>query len=232
MWSPSAFRIASILGAASASTLPHGIVIGADRVTKIEGIVTRRPLFNNGFTDDGTVPRDLLDAGLAVTPHQRFHIGQSINPGGGIMDNEHAARLAKALAVTCMRTTFPEDLDARISPSSRAGDHSDVMVVRPYGPIPWNTVSPSSHDQLNGPGRSCDVRRPLASAWSTESQVWHPSGRFHEMRFVVRPCKRAGPSVHKVQLDGESKRCRCAWDAAMPMLPSRCSADYSPSAVD
>ena len=47
------------------------------------------------------------------------------------MDKELAARLAKALAVTCVRNTFLEDLHAGISPSSRAGDHSDVTVVTP-----------------------------------------------------------------------------------------------------
>ena len=57
------------------------------------------------------------------------------------MDKELAARLAKALAVTCVRNTSLEDLHAGISPSSRAGDHSDVTVVTPYGEIPWNKVS-------------------------------------------------------------------------------------------
>jgi hypothetical protein len=52
------------------------------------------------------------------------------------MDKELAARLAKALAVTCVRNTFLEDLHSGISPSSRAGDHSDVTVVTPYGEIP------------------------------------------------------------------------------------------------
>ena len=45
------------------------------------------------------------------------------------MDKELAARLAKALAVTCVRNTSLADLRAGISPSSRAGDHSEVMVV-------------------------------------------------------------------------------------------------------
>jgi hypothetical protein len=65
-----------------------------------------------------------------------------------MMDKELAARLAKALTVTCVRNTFLEDLHAGISPSSRAGDHSDVTVVTPYGEIPWNKVSRISDDEM------------------------------------------------------------------------------------
>ena len=65
-----------------------------------------------------------------------------------MMDKEVAARLAKALAVTCVRNTFLEDLHAGISPSSRAGDHSDVTVVTPYGEIPWSKVSRISDDEM------------------------------------------------------------------------------------
>ena len=64
------------------------------------------------------------------------------------MDKELAARLAKALAVTCVRNTSLEDLHAGISPSSRAGDYSDVTVVTPYGEIPWNNLSRISDDEM------------------------------------------------------------------------------------
>ena len=64
------------------------------------------------------------------------------------MDKELAVRLAKALVVTCVRNTFLEDLHAGISPSSRAGDHSDVTVVTPYGEIPWNNASRISDDEM------------------------------------------------------------------------------------
>jgi hypothetical protein len=64
------------------------------------------------------------------------------------MDKELAARLAKALAVTCVRNTFLEDLHAGVSPSSRAGDYSDVTVVTPYGEILWNKVSRISDDEM------------------------------------------------------------------------------------
>jgi hypothetical protein len=65
-----------------------------------------------------------------------------------MMDKELAARLAKALAVTCVPNTSLEDLHAGISPSSRAGDHSDVTAVTPYGEIPWNKVSRISDDEM------------------------------------------------------------------------------------
>jgi hypothetical protein len=65
-----------------------------------------------------------------------------------MMEKEFAVRLAKALAVTCVRNTFLEDLHAGISPSSRAGDHSDVTVVTPYGEIPWSKVSRISDEEM------------------------------------------------------------------------------------
>jgi hypothetical protein len=65
-----------------------------------------------------------------------------------MMEKEVAARLAKALTVACVRNTFLEDLHAGISHSSRAGDHSDVTVVTPYGEIPWNQVSRISDGEM------------------------------------------------------------------------------------
>ena len=64
------------------------------------------------------------------------------------MEKELAARLAKALAVTCVRNTFLEDLHAGVSPSSRTGDHSDVKVVTPYGEIPWKDLSRISDEEM------------------------------------------------------------------------------------
>jgi hypothetical protein len=75
-------------------------------------------------------------------------VEQRRKPGGGMVDKELAARLAKALAVTCVRNTFLEHLHAGISPSSQAGDHSDVTVVTPYGEIPWKNVSRISDEEM------------------------------------------------------------------------------------
>jgi hypothetical protein len=58
------------------------------------------------------------------------------------------AALAKAIAVTCVRNTFLEDLHAGITPSSQAGDYSDVKVVSPYGEIPWHRLSRISDDEM------------------------------------------------------------------------------------
>jgi hypothetical protein len=65
-----------------------------------------------------------------------------------MMDPEFAAVLAKALALACVRNTFLEDLHAGITPSSKAGDYSDVNVVSPYGEIPWTRLSRLSDDEM------------------------------------------------------------------------------------
>jgi hypothetical protein len=57
-------------------------------------------------------------------------------------------RLAKSLALLCVRNTFLEDLHAGISPSSKTGDYSDVKVVTPYGEIPWSKLSRLSDDEM------------------------------------------------------------------------------------
>ena len=64
------------------------------------------------------------------------------------MEKRHAARLAKALALLCVRNTFLEDLHAGITPSSQAGDYSNVKVVSPYGEIPWSRLSRLSDDEM------------------------------------------------------------------------------------
>jgi hypothetical protein len=50
--------------------------------------------------------------------------------------------------VLCVRNTFLEDLHAGTSPSSKAGDYSDVKVVSPYGEIPWNKLSRLNDDEM------------------------------------------------------------------------------------
>jgi hypothetical protein len=59
-------------------------------------------------------------------------------------------RLAKYMALWCFRNTKLESLHAGISPSSQAGDYTDVTVVSPYGPIPWNGVSRISDAAMKG----------------------------------------------------------------------------------
>ena len=50
-------------------------------------------------------------------------------------------RLAKYLVQRCFRNSTLEDLHAGIAPDSKAGDCSDVVVVTPFGEIPWPQVS-------------------------------------------------------------------------------------------
>lgn len=57
-------------------------------------------------------------------------------------------RLAKYLVLQCFRNSSLEDLHAGISPSSAAGDYSDVQVSSPYGTIPWPEVSRFNDDEM------------------------------------------------------------------------------------
>jgi hypothetical protein len=61
---------------------------------------------------------------------------------------QYSARLAKALAVLCVRHTFLEDLHAGVPVVSKAGDFSDVKVVTPDREIPWNDVSRISQQEM------------------------------------------------------------------------------------
>jgi hypothetical protein len=61
---------------------------------------------------------------------------------------QYSARLAKALAVLCVRNTFLEDLHAGASVVSKAGDFSDVKVVTPDQEIPWNDVSRITQQEM------------------------------------------------------------------------------------
>src|SRR6516165_11754862 len=57
-------------------------------------------------------------------------------------------RLAKYMVLHCFRNSMLEDLHAGISPSSAAGDYSDITVTSPYGVIPWNNVSRFNDDEM------------------------------------------------------------------------------------
>lgn len=57
-------------------------------------------------------------------------------------------RLAKYLVLQCFRNSTLEDFHAGTSPSSAAGDYSDVTVSSPYGPIPWPEVSRLNDDEI------------------------------------------------------------------------------------
>lgn len=64
-------------------------------------------------------------------------------------EEEAASRLAKAMAVVCVRNTNLENLHAGRAPVTRMGDYSDVFVVDADGNrISWNEVSRFGDDEM------------------------------------------------------------------------------------
>jgi hypothetical protein len=60
-----------------------------------------------------------------------------------------AARLAKVMAMLCMRNTRLETIHAGRTPVTRTGDWSDVTVIDADGnQIPWPEVSHVSDDEM------------------------------------------------------------------------------------
>jgi hypothetical protein len=73
--------------------------------------------------------------------------------------NEYSARLAKALAVLCVRNTLLEDLHAGVPILSATGDYRDVKIITPGWVIPWNDASRITDDEM----------KKLMKQWSTNS---------------------------------------------------------------
>lgn len=60
-----------------------------------------------------------------------------------------AAKLAKTMAMLCVRNTHLETLHAGKTPETKTGDWSDVTVVDAYGKrIAWTDVSRISDDEM------------------------------------------------------------------------------------
>ena len=59
-----------------------------------------------------------------------------------------ARRIALALVEQCVRNTCLEEFHAGKVPESVTEDYSDVMVVTPYGEIPWPEVSRISDAEM------------------------------------------------------------------------------------
>ncbi len=57
-------------------------------------------------------------------------------------------RLAKYMALHCFRNTVLEDFHTGITPSSQAGDYSDVVVKTSFGEIPWSKLSRLSDEEM------------------------------------------------------------------------------------
>ena len=60
-----------------------------------------------------------------------------------------AAKLAKIMAMLCVRNTQLETLHAGLTPVTRTGDYSDVFVLDANGRrIPWTQVSRIDEDEM------------------------------------------------------------------------------------
>ncbi len=60
-----------------------------------------------------------------------------------------AARLARIMAMLCVRNTQLETLHAGLTPVTRTGDYSDVFVLDGNGRrIPWTEVSHIDEDEM------------------------------------------------------------------------------------
>ena len=60
-----------------------------------------------------------------------------------------AAKLAKIMAMLCVRNTQLETLHAGLTPITRTGDYSDVVVLDADGrSIPWTEVSRFDEDEM------------------------------------------------------------------------------------
>src|SRR5258708_7860120 len=57
-------------------------------------------------------------------------------------------RPLQQIVLECFRNSALEDLHAGISPSSAAGDYSDVLVNSPYGTIPWPQISRLNDEEM------------------------------------------------------------------------------------
>lgn len=64
-------------------------------------------------------------------------------------EKRNAAKLAKIMALLCVRNTQLETLHAGLTPITRTGDYSDVFVLDADGRrIPWSEVSRIDEDEM------------------------------------------------------------------------------------
>ncbi len=57
-------------------------------------------------------------------------------------------RLAKMMALECVRDTKLEKFHAGQVPRSKTGDYSDVKVISPFGEVPWTSLSRLNDDEM------------------------------------------------------------------------------------
>jgi hypothetical protein len=108
---------------------------------------------------------------------------------------------AKSLVETCVRNSELENLHSGTTPSSAAGDYSDVKVVTPYGEIPWAELSRISDVEMKA--LMIDVvdrvytylRYPEHLARLTDAARWNRPKLHPDMMVVVRR-RRARARAH------------------------------------
>ncbi len=85
-----------------------------------------------------------IHARVGLPPFRRYSLAMNEN------DEERiAAHLAKTMAMMCVRNTMLEDIHAGLTPVTRTGDYSDVMVIDADGrKIPWPEVSHFDDDAM------------------------------------------------------------------------------------
>lgn len=118
-------------------------------------------------------------------------------------DVERAEKLAKAMALVCVRNTILEDFHAGSGPLSRTGDYSDVVVVDGDGRvIPWMNASRLDNDEMRAFMRQvvdrlftflviCDdpASRNLIDTWHRQVRKWDDP-RFDESLVpIVYSCR-------------------------------------------
>ena len=106
-----------------------------------------------------------------------------------------AAKLAKTMAILCMRNTYLETIHAGKTPVTRTGDGSDFTVVDADGNrIPWTEVSHTSDDAMrnlmwdivnrlytfhlcaDNPGLQAEIER-----WMAVAEKWDEPELDHRM---------------------------------------------------
>ncbi len=91
-----------------------------------------------------------------------------------------AARMAKTLAIMCVRNTGIETLHAGVVPVTHSGDYSDVRVIDADGrEIAWNEVSHLDDDQMRALMKEIVNRLYTFNIWappSTRHQLGDLSG--------------------------------------------------------
>ena len=81
---------------------------------------------------------------VGLPPSCRYSLAMNEN------DEERiAAHLGKTMAMMCVRNTMLEDIHAGLTPVTRTGDYSDVVVIDADGrEIPWPEVSHFDDDAM------------------------------------------------------------------------------------